>query len=225
MSKNKNLKWCPRPDCGLVVRRPGCCRNQAQCECGELVCFKCGGSWHTGRCQYEGGLAFKAWQAMNPTVRCPGCRIPLTKNGGCNHMKCTRCYTDWCWLCRMKTPQTYAHFDSLFGCYGMQDGCGNYYVLVLLLLLLRLLILPFIVYFVVMERLLKSGLWMCFGCCIFRDDDRREEKYFMSSLLIGLIFMPIMLVIGIVASVPVVVWNALKVLYSFSCRYIFCCCC
>ena len=29
VSKNKNLKWCPQPGCGKVVRKPGCCANQA----------------------------------------------------------------------------------------------------------------------------------------------------------------------------------------------------
>jgi hypothetical protein len=76
VGKNKNLKWCPKPDCGSVVRKPGWCRNQATCQCGQQMCFKCGGEWHRGRCQYEGGLAFKAWQAVHTVTRCPKCRIP-----------------------------------------------------------------------------------------------------------------------------------------------------
>lgn len=171
-------------------------------------------------------MAFKAWQAVNPTVRCPGCRIPLTKDGGCNHMCCARCRTDWCWLCRMKTPDAYGHFDSLFGCYGMQDGCGNWYILVLLIMLLRLMILPFIVYFVVMQRLLENcGLWKCFIPCLKALSNDSDRGLFLTATLAGLIFMPIMIFIAIVASIPVVIWNTFKLLYSFSCRYIFCCCC
>jgi hypothetical protein len=164
-------------------------------------------------------------------VRCPGCRIPLTKDGGCNHMCCARCRTDWCWLCRMKTPDAYGHFDSLFGCYGMQDGCGNWYVLVFVLMLLRLLILPFIVYFKVMKKLVENcGLWRCFSPCKraranYYDYRKSQIAEFLTVPLAGIIFMPFMIIIAIVASIPVVVWNALKLLYSFSCRYIFCCCC
>ena len=34
VGKNKRLKWCPKPDCGKAVRKPGICTNRATCECG-----------------------------------------------------------------------------------------------------------------------------------------------------------------------------------------------
>lgn len=168
------------------------------------MCFKCGGAWHNGRCQYSGNLAFSAWQALNPTTRCPGCRTPITKQGGCNHMKCPRCRVDWCFICRMKTPNSYGHFDSLFGCYGMQDGCGNYYFLILILMLLRLVIMPFIVYFVTMERIMKF-IWKCFECCLAASDSH-DEKIILMAPLTGLILMPFMIVIAVIASIPVMTW-------------------
>ncbi|KAF8849347.1 hypothetical protein BDZ45DRAFT_604509 [Acephala macrosclerotiorum] len=32
---------------------------------------------------------------------CPGpnCKVNITRNGGCDHMKCTRCKYEFCWLC------------------------------------------------------------------------------------------------------------------------------
>ncbi len=30
---------------------------------------------------------------------CPGCSSPVEKNGGCNHMHCAQCNTDFCWVC------------------------------------------------------------------------------------------------------------------------------
>merc|ERR1712130_176614 len=32
---------------------------------------------------------------------CPGvgCRYPTEKSGGCNHMTCPKCQSDWCWAC------------------------------------------------------------------------------------------------------------------------------
>lgn len=134
VGSNKRLKWCPRPDCGKVVRKPGCCRNRSVCKCGQEMCFKCGGVWHTGRCQYEGSLLFKAYQSVAPMARCPKCKIPTEKDGGCAHMSCTRCNADWCWLCRMETTgAAYDHYDSIFGCFGMQDITCDLYFLQLIL--------------------------------------------------------------------------------------------
>ncbi|TGZ73648.1 hypothetical protein CRM22_001383 [Opisthorchis felineus] len=30
---------------------------------------------------------------------CPKCKSPTEKSGGCNHMHCSVCSTDWCWIC------------------------------------------------------------------------------------------------------------------------------
>eukprot|EP01012_Entosiphon_sulcatum_P059685 TRINITY_DN84194_c0_g1_i1.p1 TRINITY_DN84194_c0_g1~~TRINITY_DN84194_c0_g1_i1.p1 ORF type:complete len:565 (+),score=28.45 TRINITY_DN84194_c0_g1_i1:48-1697(+) len=31
--------------------------------------------------------------------KCPKCSVPTSKVTGCNHMRCTRCEEEWCWLC------------------------------------------------------------------------------------------------------------------------------
>ena len=30
--------------------------------------------------------------------KCPQCGIPIQKNGGCNHMKCSSCKCNFCWI-------------------------------------------------------------------------------------------------------------------------------
>ena len=135
VGKNKNLKWCPRPDCGKAVANPGIFSNKATCECGTVMCFKCGGEWHTGRCQYEGAAAFYIWTSTNLNVgKCPFCRTVTEKEGGCNHMTCGRCYNHWCWICRAKlNAGTFMHhWESLFGCLAVRDTCDSYICLLLL---------------------------------------------------------------------------------------------
>lgn len=33
---------------------------------------------------------------------CPNCSVPISKNGGCPHMKCKRCDFEFCWMCKKK---------------------------------------------------------------------------------------------------------------------------
>ncbi|XP_055007439.1 E3 ubiquitin-protein ligase parkin isoform X2 [Boleophthalmus pectinirostris] len=33
------------------------------------------------------------------TKPCPRCAAPVQKNGGCSHMRCPLCHTEWCWVC------------------------------------------------------------------------------------------------------------------------------
>eukprot|EP01129_Flabellula_baltica_P011833 TRINITY_DN5247_c0_g1_i1.p1 TRINITY_DN5247_c0_g1~~TRINITY_DN5247_c0_g1_i1.p1 ORF type:complete len:322 (+),score=20.26 TRINITY_DN5247_c0_g1_i1:113-1078(+) len=34
--------------------------------------------------------------------RCYHCKVPTQKNGGCDHMTCSRCRKEWCWICEQK---------------------------------------------------------------------------------------------------------------------------
>lgn len=38
----------------------------------------------------------------------PDCNVPIEKNGGCNHMTCRKCNTEFCFFCRQKWP-CYTH--------------------------------------------------------------------------------------------------------------------
>lgn len=72
------------------------------------------------------------------SVKCPGCRVPIEKNGGCNHMTCSRCQSHFNWL-RRKTASLIR-----VRIYEIITGVGL--ATVLYLLLFGVLILFFIKY-------------------------------------------------------------------------------
>ncbi|KAI2641707.1 RWD-domain-containing protein [Hypomontagnella submonticulosa] len=106
----------------------------AICEdCGFAFCSRCGQSWH-GEFKYcvpkerkdeitEEEQASLEYLKMH-TTPCPTCAAPCQKTHGCNHMRCFRCQTHFCYLCSawLDPSNPYQHFNvqpsgKVNGCY------------------------------------------------------------------------------------------------------------
>ena len=100
---------------------PGSSRAVA-CPSGHVFCWECGA---TGGHEPTSCAKWKDWQGKIAEMRpeelsdtgaaseaaanclwllthskpCPKCRSPIQKNEGCNHMKCSKCKHDFCWVC------------------------------------------------------------------------------------------------------------------------------
>uniref|UniRef100_A0AAQ5Y031 E3 ubiquitin-protein ligase parkin n=1 Tax=Amphiprion ocellaris TaxID=80972 RepID=A0AAQ5Y031_AMPOC len=110
---------CPSPGCGAGLLPPDGSRR-VECDrplgCGFIFCRDCREGYHQGPCQdflsapqgflVGGEAALRGrWDResllliQETTKRCPQCSVPVERNGGCMHMACPRCQTEWCWLC------------------------------------------------------------------------------------------------------------------------------
>jgi len=74
-----------------------------QCPaCLLRICASCQTAAHDGlacaRADGGDGL-FAQWMRDNDVKPCPGCKVPIEKALGCNHVTCTLCSTHMCWLC------------------------------------------------------------------------------------------------------------------------------
>ena len=77
---------CPKPNCvGVAYNERG--RRLA-------MCFMCEHTWEANPGGHDGE---KPMFDGDRVRRCPKCQSPIEKNGGCNHMTCTRCgrHFDW----------------------------------------------------------------------------------------------------------------------------------
>lgn len=121
---------CPR--CSVLVRGGSAWRPRLRCgECATEFCFVHGGAHPGSSCrQYERSRRTeeRATSAAVAAISwpCPGCKTPIERMDGCQHMKCPNCQANFCWLCgrdlgrRVGTfPVHYAQWN-LCGCPGLQ---------------------------------------------------------------------------------------------------------
>lgn len=107
VSNSKKLRWCPSPSCDCIIEVLGPAEVEINCKCRFIFCFNCGNEshipatcamfekWNT-RIKLEG--ATDTWLATN-TKYCPSCKVLTQKDTGCNHMTCSRCGYQYCWVC------------------------------------------------------------------------------------------------------------------------------
>ncbi|KAL0569785.1 hypothetical protein V5O48_012177 [Marasmius crinis-equi] len=113
--------YCPSPDCTQVYRTapPG---TVLQCpSCLVRICPRCHVEYHEGfDCpEKDGGdRLFDKWAKEHGIKHCPGCKIPIERLEGCNHVTCTRCQSHICWVCMETFPRgegIYSHMRAEHG--------------------------------------------------------------------------------------------------------------
>lgn len=102
------LRFCPGPNCPVIVRAAQPLPKKVECsKCKTSFCFRCGIEYHAPtdcntikkwltKCADDSETAnYISAHAKD----CPRCHVCIEKNGGCNHMQCSRCKHDFCWMC------------------------------------------------------------------------------------------------------------------------------
>ncbi|XP_034193527.1 E3 ubiquitin-protein ligase RNF19A [Osmia lignaria lignaria] len=129
-----DARWCPAPDCSFAVIASGCAScPKLRCErpgCDFYFCYHCKARWHPNqtcdaaraqRTQYyerSSSLSFSQSdsQHRDDIKPCPSCQVLIVKmdDGSCNHMNCSVCGAEFCWLCMKEI--TDLHYLSPSGC-------------------------------------------------------------------------------------------------------------
>lgn len=83
--------FCPKANCkGFINDKTLTCLT-----CLSSICDKCKELSHDGDCKTETVKSVKTKESI--TKPCPTCFSPIEKNGGCDHMHCTKCGTSFSW--------------------------------------------------------------------------------------------------------------------------------
>lgn len=121
-SRPSEFHYCPTPDCPQVYRTAPP-ETVLQCpSCLVRICANCHVEYHEGsRCperESEDKRLFQEWTSQHDVKMCPGCKIPIEREAGCNHMTCTRCNTHICWVCMETFPRGDAVYDHMRSAHG-----------------------------------------------------------------------------------------------------------
>lgn len=132
-------RWCPAPDCDYVVIASGCAScPRLRCSrpgCETSFCYHCKQEWHPNlTCDNARIMRNKHHNSRHKTrsssissshnsvkqrddvKACPSCKVSIIKidDGSCNHITCSVCGTEFCWLCLKQIGDL--HFLSPSGC-------------------------------------------------------------------------------------------------------------
>ena len=118
---NENLMFCPIIDCQGYAKK-NIDNNYNICNKGHEFCSKCGNLWHQNdNCPEEKNddKLFQQYCKKSNLKKCPYCKIVTSKKKGCNHVTCTFCKKNWCWLCQELFESTDEHYGNQNNkCYG-----------------------------------------------------------------------------------------------------------
>jgi len=113
LKSDPSVIWCVNPrGCGnAIIIDPEQNVRRVRCgECGYDFCKLCNEEWHINSCeQYQQWKIdnnqvdeeFMKWSKEN-AKNCPNCKVRIQKMSGCNHMTCSNCQYQFCWICNKK---------------------------------------------------------------------------------------------------------------------------
>ena len=114
LDSNKKMKCCPIPDCdGYAEKKKS---KYVKCNFGHEFCFICGQAPHgKKKCAKVIDEGFEEWKSHTLVKRCPYCKYWTEKNEGCNHMTCSQCNFQWCWVCEQECVAGHYSFGRCKG--------------------------------------------------------------------------------------------------------------
>ncbi len=109
--KDPNKKLCPYPNCDSYLELKDIKNKYVTCLKQHKYCFLCLKKPHgNSPCEKNIDIDLKEYAQNYFVKKCPYCGIIIEKQSGCNHITCSKCGYQWCWLCNNEYSQN--HFKE-----------------------------------------------------------------------------------------------------------------
>ncbi|XP_071791878.1 uncharacterized protein [Asterias amurensis] len=127
-----------RPSGASSPSSPPSISHAVDCGQGHIFCWDCSGDAHEpcscenwkkwldkiaeikpeelASTDTETEVAANCLWLVTNSKPCPKCMAPIQKNDGCNHMKCTKCKHDFCWVCQEAWSKHSSETGGYFRC-------------------------------------------------------------------------------------------------------------
>ena len=103
-----NKKPCPFPNCSSYLELKDKNNKYINCLNGHTFCFVCQQEPHGEKpCDQIFDSNIKEYALNKFIKKCPNCGIITEKDQGCNHMVCSKCQYQWCWLCNEEYKESH----------------------------------------------------------------------------------------------------------------------
>eukprot|EP00455_Lapot_gusevi_P031629 TRINITY_DN3437_c0_g1_i2.p1 TRINITY_DN3437_c0_g1~~TRINITY_DN3437_c0_g1_i2.p1 ORF type:complete len:501 (+),score=79.23 TRINITY_DN3437_c0_g1_i2:149-1651(+) len=130
--RSDSIKWCSGPNCNKAIMYSGE-RMDVECECGYKMCWRCSEAAHSpALCDQLKAFSLKAdseakdiEEVMKMAKSCPKCKVMIHRYDGCNHMTCSRCRHEFCWMCKAPWSTHGSHTGGYYDCQ-LYDPNKNY---------------------------------------------------------------------------------------------------
>lgn len=219
LSKDPAVRWCIRPDCDNVLKGSSD-KPKLICPCGEIVCFNCSKQWHEGKtCIELMDLEYEDYRLKNNVITCSKCNSRIEKISGCNHMTCTRCSYEFCWICGGKYTKRHFKKLNIFGCPGMlyQNFKRDKNLKKKLYQIKLLTFLKVIGFFILFLLFPLIGVFLLIGVPNFLYFHDRRKKcncknfcLFLLLSIVGIIILPLTLILAIVPGTCIFLYQVRK---------------
>lgn len=130
-------------------------------------------------------------------TNCPRCGLITEKEeGGCNHMICTKCKYEFCWICGSKYNVEHFAPGNVFGCQGLQHADPSSMTRTILTMLWQIFLIPFTLLFYPV-----FVLYAAFFNPFYMPQRWRFLCFCHNNCLLLFCFWPIILILGLILGV------------------------